>query len=262
MIGRCGWTGRGSHERVVHRVDAARRGSNSSPSSRRRMSPTDSSSRSSRSPKLAAEVDAEGVVLALEPGAADAEDRPAAARCGRASSRASPSGPGCGTCWRRPSARGGRALVTRGPRRRASSSPRGSAAPTARRSPSGGPRSRPSPSPPPRRATAASRNAGQESVCGQSWAPNLHVRHGRQSSRWSWTPVDPEQERHPRLASGTRRWSSRWGPRVVAVGQRDDVVPRPLDVVDDLVDHGRAARPSVAGRAWSMTGERARAARA
>ena len=42
------------------------------------MSMTDSSSRSSRSPELAEEVDAEGVVLALEPGAADAEHGPAA----------------------------------------------------------------------------------------------------------------------------------------------------------------------------------------
>ena len=41
------------------------------------MSPTASSSRSSRSPKPDTEVDAEGVVLALEPAAAEAEDEPA-----------------------------------------------------------------------------------------------------------------------------------------------------------------------------------------
>ena len=77
-------------QRVVHPVDAALVASTRSPSSSRRMSITDSSSRSSRSPKPDSEVDAEGLVLALEPGAADAEDRPAARRGGRASSRASP----------------------------------------------------------------------------------------------------------------------------------------------------------------------------
>ena len=42
------------------------------------MSPTASSSRSSRSPKPRAEVEPEGVVLALEPAAAETEDEPAA----------------------------------------------------------------------------------------------------------------------------------------------------------------------------------------
>ena len=96
------------------------------------------------------EVDAEGLVLALEPRAADAEDGPAArhvvqgrgelgreprvAERVRADHQAEP-----------------HALRERARGRPASSSPRGWAVPTGRRSPAGGPRSRPNPSRRPRR---------------------------------------------------------------------------------------------------------------
>ena len=73
-----------------------------------------------------AELEPERLVLLLEPRPADPEDRPPAARCGRASSPSSPSAPARGTCSRRPSARSGSASSP-GPRPRASASPRRSA---------------------------------------------------------------------------------------------------------------------------------------
>ena len=57
--------------------------------------------------RSAREVDAVGVMLALEPGAADAQDRPAVREVVEGRRRAWRRGPGCGTCWRRPSGRGG-----------------------------------------------------------------------------------------------------------------------------------------------------------
>ena len=58
------------------------------------------------------EVDPERLVLALEPGAADAEDRPAVADVVEGRRRAWRCGPGCGTCSRRPSARAGSGVVS------------------------------------------------------------------------------------------------------------------------------------------------------
>ena len=116
------------------------------------------------------------------------EDGPSAATRGRASPRAWPCGPGCGRCWRRPSGPRGRARS--GPRRRPSpASPRGPAAPTARRSRGGGPRSRRSPSRHPRRRRRPRGSPGQSPAWLQSWAPKRarRRRHPGQSSRWSWT---------------------------------------------------------------------------
>ena len=114
------------------------------------MTSTASSSRSRRSPDARPEVDPEGLVLAGEPGPADAKDRRARRRRGPASPRASPCGPGCGRCSPRPSGPPAPAMFAP-PRRPSPASPRESAAPRARRWRGGGPRSRPSPSRPPRR---------------------------------------------------------------------------------------------------------------
>ena len=79
-------------------------------------------------PEPGAELDPVRRVLLVHPGPAEAEDRPAAARHGRAWRPASPRGRDCGTCWRRPGGPGGPARWP-SPRRGAGPSPRRSAGP-------------------------------------------------------------------------------------------------------------------------------------
>ena len=135
--------------------------------------------------RAAEELDPEAVVLALEPGAADAEH-----------------GPAVRDVVERRGELGGQARVAervradhqpephpRRHRRRGRpgrSSPRRSAAPTARRWPSGGPTSRSSPSPPPRprgphRGSPASRSAATRAAARNASSARRH------SSSSSWT---------------------------------------------------------------------------
>ena len=126
-------------------------------------------------------LDPERLVLALEPGAADAEHGPPVADVveGRRELRRQPRVAERVRPDHQPEPDPPR---DRGRGRRASTSPRGSAAPTARRSRGGDPTSRPSPSRRPRPRSAVSRNSGQRRLLRPELGPELascHVRRPR-----------------------------------------------------------------------------------
>ena len=173
-IGRCAWIGRGAHQRVVERVAPGPRGVNRSPSSRRRISITDSSSRSSASRATSPNSIPNAVVLALEPGAADAQDR-APVREVVEGRRELGGEPGVAERVGADHQAEADPLRDRGQAGQHATSPRRSAAPTGRRSRAGDPRSRSSPSRrPPRRAPRRGSPA-QSVCCDHSWSPNCMV---------------------------------------------------------------------------------------
>ena len=168
-IGRCAWTGRGAHERVVQRVAAARRGRSARRPAAAACSITDSSSQSSRSPgsfpkSMPKASCSRSNQAAPMPSTARPPDRWSSVVASFAVR------PGLRNVLA-PTISPRRTRDVIGPRPASTSSPRGWAAPTARRSRAGGPRSRSSPSPPSSAARAASRNSGQPVACGQSWRP-------------------------------------------------------------------------------------------
>ena len=211
------------------------------------MSMTDSSSRSSRSPGLPRRTRCRRRRARARTRRHRCRARPDRPRGGRASSRA----------WRLPRVAervGADHQPEPHPRRQrrrarpARSSPRRSAAPTARRWPSGGPTSRPSPSPPSSAARAASRKPGQSVCCDQSWSPKRVIRRpggrGRRSARnrkliRSWRS-NRSRDRAARPPPGSSR--------VVAAGHPGDVGlgGRP---VGDRPDRAGQPDPAVAVRA-------------
>ena len=218
-IGRCGWTGRGSHERVVERVGRAVVAEplpveQAAHQHHRLVEPVEAPAGG------LAERDPERVVLALEPRAADAQDRAAARDVVEGRGELGRVARGCGTCWPRPSGRGGPAVVSgASPARTIQPSKIGcSHGPKiARRWSHVQIESQPASS----AARAASRKPGQSVCWDQSWSPNrivVTVPGCRGQSRWSWT-----------AEARTRKLIRSWRSRTVA----------------DL-----AARPSSGSSAW------------
>src|SRR6476659_11415955 len=92
----------------------------------------------------------------------------------------------------------------------------------------------------------ASRIAGHDAVCGQSWAPILTEPATSVAVEVVVDLLDPQQERDPLLrAERGQRVLARVAV-LVAVGEVADVLAGPHDILDDLVDPGRQPEPRLA----------------